>query len=74
MGFLVEELGLTPEELAVEHEIWRGFTARETPHFYPGFLEALAAYKAEGGRVAVVSHSESHVIVGHYRAADGGPA
>ena len=72
MGFLVEELGLTPDELAVEHDIWRGFTARETPHFYPGFLEALAAYKAQGGHVAVVSHSESHVIEAHYRAANGG--
>ena len=71
MRFLVDELRLTPEELAVEHEIWREFTARETPHFYPGFLEALAAYKVRGGRVAVVSHSESHVIMGHYRGAGG---
>lgn len=72
MGFLVEELALTPEELAVEHEIWRTFTERETPRFYPGFLAALATYKAGGGRVVVVSHSESHVIEAHYRAADGG--
>ena len=71
MAFLVEDLALTPEELAVEHEIWRGFTARETPHFYPGFLDALAAYQTQGGRVVVVSHSESHVIEAHYRAANG---
>ncbi|HUK12051.1 MAG TPA: HAD family hydrolase [Thermoanaerobaculaceae bacterium] len=74
MSFLVDELRLSPEELAVEHEIWRSFTARETPHFYPGFLEALAAYKAAGGRVAVVSHSESHVIMGHYREQSGAAA
>jgi phosphoglycolate phosphatase/pyrophosphatase PpaX len=42
------------------------------PHFYPGFLEALSAYKARGGRVAVVSHSESHVIRGHYAGAGNG--
>jgi beta-phosphoglucomutase-like phosphatase (HAD superfamily) len=72
MEFLVGELGLTTEELAVEHRIWRTFTERETPRFYPGFLEALAAYKVGGGRVVVVSHSESHVIEAHYRAADGG--
>jgi beta-phosphoglucomutase-like phosphatase (HAD superfamily) len=71
MRFLLDELRLTPEELAVEHEIWREFTARVTPHFYEGFLKALAAYKACGGRVAVVSHSESHIILGHYRAAAG---
>jgi phosphoglycolate phosphatase/pyrophosphatase PpaX len=72
MGFLLDELALTPEELAVEHAIWQEFTARETPHFYPGFLEALAAYKAHGGHVVVVSHSESHIIRGHYEGqADG---
>lgn len=71
MQFLLDELQLTPEELVVEHRIWREFTARETPHFYPGFLEALAEYKARGGRVVVVSHSESNVIMTHYRAAAG---
>ncbi len=69
VAFLVDELGLTPDELAVESRIWREFTAREVPHFYEGFLEALAVYKERGGRVVVVSHSESHVILGHYRAA-----
>jgi beta-phosphoglucomutase-like phosphatase (HAD superfamily) len=72
MGFLVDELGLTREELALEHEIWRGFTSRGEPPFYPGFLDALAAYKSLGGHVVVVSHSESHIIRGHYeRAANG---
>jgi beta-phosphoglucomutase-like phosphatase (HAD superfamily) len=71
MHFLVHELGLTPEELAIEHRIWREFTSRETPQFYPGFLEALAAYQRGGGRVVVVSHSESHIILSHYRSAPG---
>jgi beta-phosphoglucomutase-like phosphatase (HAD superfamily) len=72
MGFLVDELGLTPEELAVEHRIWREFTSRGEPHFYAGFLDALAAYKGEGGHVVVVSHSESPVILRHYREAANG--
>jgi beta-phosphoglucomutase-like phosphatase (HAD superfamily) len=72
MSFLVDELQLTPKELALEHTIWREFTAREIPHFYPGFLEALVAYKAQGGLVVVVSHSESHVIEGHYNGAANG--
>ncbi|HVN77115.1 MAG TPA: HAD family hydrolase [Thermoanaerobaculaceae bacterium] len=71
MQFLLDELKLTPDELAVENAIWREHTARLTPHFFPGFLEALAAYRAAGGSVAVVSHSESRVILGHYRAAAG---
>jgi beta-phosphoglucomutase-like phosphatase (HAD superfamily) len=73
MHYLVGELGLTPEELAVEHEIWREFTSREIPLFYPGFLDALAEYKSRGGYVAVVSHSEKHVIVGHYQNAADSP-
>jgi beta-phosphoglucomutase-like phosphatase (HAD superfamily) len=72
MHFLVDELGLTPEEMAVEHRIWQEFTSREIPQFYPGFLEALAAYKAAGGKIAVVSHSERDVILGHYRGAGNG--
>ena len=72
LHFLVDELELTPEELALEHEIWREFTAREAPHFYPGFLDALAAYKALGGHVVVVSHSDANVILSHYRDAANG--
>ncbi len=72
LSFLVDELRLTPDELAVESRIWREFTARATPHFYPGFLPALAAYKAKGGRVVVVSHSDSNVILAHYSAAADG--
>jgi phosphoglycolate phosphatase len=69
MPFLVDELGLTAEELAREHQIWRQFTSREMPHFYTGFVEALAAYQSRGGKVVVVSHSERHVILSHYRGA-----
>jgi len=74
MGYLVDELGLTEEELAIEHRIWREFTAKGTPQFYPGFLAALAAYQARGGAIVVASHSEEHVIRAHYQAAaDGRP-
>jgi beta-phosphoglucomutase-like phosphatase (HAD superfamily) len=72
LPFLVDELGLNPDELAVQHRIWREFTAREVPHFYPGFLEALAAFVERGGKVAVVSHSEAEVILSHYRGAPNG--
>ncbi|MBP7797347.1 MAG: HAD family hydrolase [Thermoanaerobaculaceae bacterium] len=69
MAFLVQELGLTPAELAVEHRIWRQHTATTTPEFYPGFLEVLTAFRQRGGLVTVVSHSEADVIRRHYRAA-----
>jgi HAD superfamily hydrolase (TIGR01509 family) len=71
-AYLVDELGLTPAELEIEHRIWREFTSSMTPNFYPGVLEALAAFQRQGGLVVVVSHSEEAVIRSHYdQAADG---
>jgi beta-phosphoglucomutase-like phosphatase (HAD superfamily) len=69
--FLREELGFTEAEMRVEYEIWREFTERGRPHFFPGFREALALYRSMGGRFVVVSHSESDIIWKHYREAGG---
>jgi phosphoglycolate phosphatase/pyrophosphatase PpaX len=69
MGFLQGELGMDARELAVEEEVWREGMATGTPHFYPGFLDALARFQARGGQVAVVSHSDQEVILRHYREA-----
>jgi beta-phosphoglucomutase-like phosphatase (HAD superfamily) len=69
MPYLEEELGLNPEELAVEFEIWRSFTTRRIPRFYPGILELLGEYQGRGGKIAVVSHSEPDMIREHYRCA-----
>ena len=68
MDYLVGELGMTEAELGKEFEIWRSWTTSRVPHFYPGFLELMAEYRAHGGRVAVISHSEADVIATHYRA------
>jgi beta-phosphoglucomutase-like phosphatase (HAD superfamily) len=67
MDYLAGELGLTEGELAREYEIWRAFTTRRTPAFFPGILETLAGFRARGGKVAVISHSEADVISTHYR-------
>jgi phosphoglycolate phosphatase/pyrophosphatase PpaX len=72
LGFLVGELGFTPEEMEVEHAIWREHTGRETPSFYPGFLEAIATFQSRGGAIVVASHSEENVIRSHYWAAANG--
>jgi beta-phosphoglucomutase-like phosphatase (HAD superfamily) len=69
MPYLQGELGLSTEEMAQEFEIWRSFTTRRTPRFFTGFLETLAEYRARGGRIAVISHSDPDVIRGHYRSA-----
>ena len=72
MDYLEGELGMTPAELERELEIWRSWTTTHVPAFFPGFLELLQDYRREGGRVAVISHSEAAVIEGHYRGASRG--
>lgn len=72
MPYLKEELGLNESELTTEFAIWRDFNLRGLPLFYPGFLETLAEYRAAGGKIAVISHSEQDIILGHYRRS--GPA
>lgn len=74
IGFLPDAIALAPEEPAAEHPTWQQLIACGGPHFRHGFPEVLVAYRARGGRVAVVSHFESHVILGHYQDTGGGPA
>lgn len=57
----------TDEEMRIEQEIWRRHT-RRIPDCYEGFERLLARYRAQGGKVCVVSHSEKPVILTHYRA------
>lgn len=58
----------TDEEVEVEQRIWHQFSDHATPEAYPGFRELLDAFRAEGGKIAVVSHSHVDNIVRHYRA------
>jgi HAD superfamily hydrolase (TIGR01509 family) len=69
MAYLEGELGLDAAELKIEFEIWRSFTTSRIPPFFPDMLELLTDFRARGGLVAVISHSEKEVIIGHYRAA-----
>ena len=59
-GFLPyceEVLGLTPEEMQREYAIWQSWVARKIPAVYPGMARIIRRQVAEGGRIAVVSHS-----------------
>lgn len=68
-AFLREDLRFTDDEMEQEYRIWRSHAEAGRPDFFPGFLDALAAYCAAGGRFAVVSHSEGDIIRRHYREA-----
>jgi beta-phosphoglucomutase-like phosphatase (HAD superfamily) len=68
MEYLMGTLQLTEEELETEYEIWSKHLTGRRPEFFPGFLDAAAAYRRAGGKVAVISHSEADVIESHYAA------
>jgi phosphoglycolate phosphatase/pyrophosphatase PpaX len=72
MEYLTHELHFNEAEIEKEYEVWRDFTTSKTPHFYPGFVEALVRYRDLGGIVAVVSHSEKTLIERDYRSHGGG--
>ncbi len=57
----------TDEEMETEQEIWRRYT-RRVPDCYEGFERLLARYRAAGGKVCVVSHSEKRIILRDYLA------
>ena len=74
IAYLRDELGMSDEELAAEYRIWRGFNLETRAPFFPGFLDLLRRFQAEGGRIAVVSHSEADLILEDYRRRDSGAA
>ena len=71
MEYLTHELRFDEVEIEKEYEVWRDFTTSRTPHFYPGFIDALKTYRKRGGIVAVVSHSEKALIERDYLSQNG---
>lgn len=57
----------TDAEMEIEQEIWKRYTQR-VPDCYDGFERLLTRYRAQGGKVCVVSHSEKRTILRDYRA------
>jgi phosphoglycolate phosphatase-like HAD superfamily hydrolase len=74
MTYLKDELAMSEEELAAEYTIWREFNTRTRATFFPGFLDVLRKFRENGGRIAVVSHSEADLILEDYRRGDAGDA
>ncbi len=57
LSLLRDEVGLSEEELALEDAFWKDYARRHTPHAYDGFSALLSRFRAEGGIIAVNSHS-----------------
>lgn len=66
MEFLTGELDFSPEEVEIENRIWKEFTSKKTPDFYPGIPELLREFRSRGGKLAVVSHSYADTIEDFY--------
>lgn len=75
-GFLEmcrDEYGMDDAAIVDETRFWLNYVEHHIPTAYPGIREIMAAQKAAGGYIAVVSHSHERNIRRDY-AANGLPA
>jgi phosphoglycolate phosphatase/pyrophosphatase PpaX len=69
-GFLTlvrDVLHFTDEELAYEEAVWRADVAETVPAAFPEMGPLLRCFRAQGGRICVVSHSFRDNILRDYR-------
>lgn len=60
-------IGLTPEEIDVQYDMWRSYVATHIPPPYGGLRPILTRWKQEGGLLCVSSHSARENILRDYR-------
>lgn len=60
-------IGLTPEEIDVQYDMWRSYVATHIPPPYDGLRSILTRWKQEGGLLCVSSHSARENILRDYR-------
>ncbi len=61
-----DEIGMSEEEMETEEQYWADFVEKHQPVAYDGIREIIADFKAEGGIIAVVSHSLTRYIERDY--------
>lgn len=69
-GFSVlcsDYIGLTPEEIDAQYDMWRSYVATHIPPPYDGLRPILTRWKQEGGLLCVSSHSARENILRDYR-------
>ena len=62
-----EEYGMSDRDLALEVRFWQEYVRTRIPRAYPGIREIMERQKAEGGLIAVISHSMEGNILRDYR-------
>ena len=64
-----DEVGLTEDEMREEEEYWKEYVKDHIPAAYEGISDILDRFRAEGGIIAVASHSFKRYIERDYLAA-----
>lgn len=67
ISLFTDELGFSKREMDEEFAFWQEYVKTRVPKAYPGIREILERHKAEGGLLAVISHSVRDTIVRDYR-------
>lgn len=70
-GFLAmcrEEYGMDEQMIELEGQYWREYVKTRIPEAYPGIRAVMERQKAEGGLIAVISHSFRENILRDYAA------
>ena len=62
-----DEYGMDDAELEREAAFWREYVSTRVPKAYPGIREIMLRHRAEGGQIAVISHSYGDNILRDYR-------
>lgn len=70
ISLFTDELGFSKREMDEEFAFWQEYVKTRVPKAYPGIREILERHKAEGGLLAVISHSVRDTIVRDYREND----
>lgn len=70
IGFIAmcrQKYRMTDAELDLEYAAWKEYVSSHIPAPYPGIRQILERFKAEGGRIYVVSQSTDDKILRDYR-------
>ena len=65
--FFKNHVGLSDEDMIDEEAFWRAYVKEHIPNAYPGMKQIIERFRAEGGIVAVDSHSYASYIERDYR-------
>ena len=67
LEFFANDVGLSEKEMEEEEVYWRDYVQHHVPSVYPGMKRIMERFLAEGGIIAVASHSLSYYIERDYK-------